>query len=150
MSNTGWGSSLWEQAQKVRVTKGKIEAPVRADGTHGIQVGDFSVTGSPIPATGTTPGRRAGGRPRVVACFLLSTALNLAALRFMVDRDDFLDEGTPWLPLTLAPLALSVLVAALVRRRWGRPAARAVRWGALAPFALLVLVFAVFAMSMTS
>ncbi len=38
---SGPGSSLWNQLAKVRVTRGKIEAPVRANGTDGIQVGDY-------------------------------------------------------------------------------------------------------------
>lgn len=41
MSNSGPGSSIWNQAKKVRVTGGKIEAPVKANGTDGIQVGDY-------------------------------------------------------------------------------------------------------------
>ncbi|AIY16953.1 hypothetical protein GUY44_16590 [Pimelobacter simplex] len=50
MQSTGPGSELWKQLQKVRVTNGKIEAPVRANGKDGIQVGDFSLT-EPRPAS---------------------------------------------------------------------------------------------------
>lgn len=41
MSNSGPGSQLWDQLKKVRVTGGKIEAPVKANGKDGIQVGDY-------------------------------------------------------------------------------------------------------------
>lgn len=41
MSSSGPGGSIWNQVRKVRVTGGKIEAPVKADGKDGIQVGDY-------------------------------------------------------------------------------------------------------------
>lgn len=41
MSNSGPGSSIWSQLNKVRVTGGKIEAPVKATGKDGIQVGGY-------------------------------------------------------------------------------------------------------------
>lgn len=48
---TGFGSSIWNDLQKVRVTKGKVEAPVRADGTDGVQIGSFELPNeTPKPA----------------------------------------------------------------------------------------------------
>lgn len=47
---SGFGSSLWKDLQKVRITKGTIEAPVRADGKDGIRIGSASVTPTAEPA----------------------------------------------------------------------------------------------------
>lgn len=41
MSHSGPGSSIWDQAKKVRVSRGTFEAPVTANGKDGIQVGDY-------------------------------------------------------------------------------------------------------------
>lgn len=42
MSSSGPGGPLWNQAKKVRVTRGKLELPVTA-GKDGIQVGDYQL-----------------------------------------------------------------------------------------------------------
>ncbi|MFC7503666.1 hypothetical protein ACOACQ_04695 [Nocardioides sp. CPCC 206347] len=55
--DTGLGSGIWSDARKVRVTKGKVEAPVRANGTDGIQIGSYKLpASSPKPAGERKPG----------------------------------------------------------------------------------------------
>lgn len=49
---TGFGSSLWNDLQKVRVTQGKVEAPVRADGNDGVQIGSFVLPADPPKPAG--------------------------------------------------------------------------------------------------
>lgn len=51
--NDGWGSSIWKQMQQVKVTReGGIQAPVRANGKDGIQVGN-----PPLDPIGRQPSR---------------------------------------------------------------------------------------------
>ncbi|GEB14686.1 hypothetical protein NSI01_30010 [Pimelobacter simplex] len=63
-NNSGWGSSLWKDVRKVRVTRGKIEAPVRANGKDGIRIGSSSIVGDDpkAPAAGVSgrQGRKLG------------------------------------------------------------------------------------------
>lgn len=55
--NTGSGRGIWSDLQKVRVTNGKVEAPVRANGTDGIQIGSYKLPAStPKPAGERRPG----------------------------------------------------------------------------------------------
>ncbi|WP_182377361.1 hypothetical protein [Nocardioides sp. WS12] len=63
---TGPGSSIWNDLQKVRVTNGKIEAPVRANSTDGIQIGSYQ-----LPDTSSEPKgeRKPGLLARLVARF---------------------------------------------------------------------------------
>lgn len=64
--NSPLGRSIWNDLQKVRVTKGKIEAPVRANGTDGIQIGSYQ-----LPDTSSQPKgeRKPGLLARLVARF---------------------------------------------------------------------------------
>lgn len=53
----GPGSSLWKDVQKVRVTQGKVEAPVRANSTDGVQIGSYKLPKSdPKPEGPRKPG----------------------------------------------------------------------------------------------
>lgn len=47
MKNFKWGSTIWRPLSQIRTRKGRFEAPVRANGKDGIQIGDFSLTKKP-------------------------------------------------------------------------------------------------------
>jgi hypothetical protein len=57
MGSEGFGSELWKQARQVRVTReGGIQAPVTADGTRGINLGDPPLTPFPTQTSHRGPG----------------------------------------------------------------------------------------------
>lgn len=56
-NDDGWGSSLWREVQKVRITDGTLEAPVKADG-DGIRIGPDAEKPAPQQAEAPTPRRR--------------------------------------------------------------------------------------------
>lgn len=66
----------------------------------------------------------------MVSAFLLSAAVNLAAVLFLTSRDGFLSEG-PWFALFFVTPALTIAVALWAGKRWGTPLGRAVYGGAV-------------------
>jgi hypothetical protein len=85
-----------------------------------------------------------------LACFIASSALNVAALWFCISRPGFLAGDGVWFELVFVTPAASLVAALVVRRRWGAEVSLAVVSGALVSVGLLVILWLLLAATMSS